>query len=180
MIQVSYIMPTYGEYTGSTRRCADRPSGLSTHHLVYPVYTPVRHDITITYIYICYGPICNPAPFEAGQPASKQDSQLHDCSKIMAIIILKTGWLDGFETGWVDTNAEVTGQHIHRSADGLNSWLQNQWTVSSLANLFTDRSNSWLRNRLGGHPASKLAGWTPTRYWPTSKLANVCADHSNN
>ena len=43
----------------------------------------------------------------ATQPVSKPARRL---SKIMAHF--KTGWLEGFETGWVDTNAVVTGQLI--------------------------------------------------------------------
>ena len=46
---------------------------------------------------ICYGPIRNPARFEAGRPASKQASSIHDRSKITARFEL--GWLDSFEAG---------------------------------------------------------------------------------
>ena len=52
-------MPTYGEYTETLGDVLigpqATPSGLSTHHVVYPVYSPGRQETTNIYIYI-YAP----------------------------------------------------------------------------------------------------------------------------
>ena len=53
MVQVTYSMPTTGciPFTLGNVLINPRatPSGLLTHYLVYMVYTPGRHGITITY-----------------------------------------------------------------------------------------------------------------------------------
>ena len=67
-------------------------------------------------LYICYGPISNPARFEAGRPFSKWADLIHNRCKVMArfetgrvdgnkisrVDVFETGQVDVFGTGWVE------------------------------------------------------------------------------
>ena len=98
--------------------------------------------------YIWYGPICNPAHFEASRPASKKASRLQKrpagfkmgqpASRLFkgnGPVSKLAAWSASKPAGWTPT-----GQLIHQSADGSNSWLQNRQTDGSLANLLAKHS----------------------------------------
>ena len=102
---------------------------------------------------LCYGPICSLACFEASWPDSWPASK-------------SAGWMDGFETGWMDTNAVVTGQLICQSANGFKAVQGCQPRLQSiprlpLSNCFKAvcfngmNQHAWLRKCLSNK------AWTP-------------------